>query len=492
MQRPLPETGNESIVERSVTSATWNAAASVIQVGVGLARSILLARLLRVDTFGVYAMAGSIVRLSAVLPGFGMGDAFLHRAPETQDEDQAAAVWLTLKLIFGSVWALLLALGALRFATGQDRVALVTITLTYLGTLLTAIPQQILVRRVEHRRLAVLQSVDVLASAITAILLAWRGVELWALLSTDIMTMVLSVLLLYVWRPVWRPHLAWAPSAMRYFLRFGSRSLLAKVLLRASDQVDDLWTGAYLGESPLGLYSRAYAFATYPRSILAASVDKVAGGTYAELAANRRRLSQAFFRTNAFLVRTGFFLAGLLASIAPELIRLLLGTKWLPMLDAFRLMLIFTLLDPVRLTVANLFVAVGRPDKIVRARAAQLAVLVAGLFALGPWLGIAGVALAVDAMLVVGIGLLLWQAGEYVDFSLWTLFAAPGAGVGLGILAARAAIMVPGILGSPWRTGFVKTLTFMAMYSAVVLVLEGRRLREILFFVFKKVRNRKA
>ncbi|MFW6116515.1 MAG: oligosaccharide flippase family protein, partial [bacterium] len=463
-----------------------NAAASMVQVVVGLARSILLARLLPVDIFGVYAMAGSIVKLSAVLPGFGMGDAFLHRAPETRDEDQAAAVWLTLKLIFGSLWGLLLALGAFRFASGQDRVALLTITLSYYGTLLTTVPQQILVRRVEHRRLAVLQSVDVLASAMTAILLAWRGVELWALLSTDIMTMVLSVVLLYIWRPVWRPHLAWAPSAMRYFLRFGSRSLLAKVLLRASDQVDDLWTGAYLGDSPLGLYSRAYAFATYPRSILAASVDKVAGGMYAEVAENRRRLSQAFFRTNAFLIRTGFFLGGLLASIAPELIRLLLGTKWLPMLDAFRLMLVFTLLDPVRLTVANLFVAVGRPDKIVRARAAQLAVLVAGLFALGPWLGIAGVALAVDAMLVLGIGLLLWQARDHVDFSLWTLFAAPGAAVGLGILAARAAIMVPGVLGSPWRTGLVKSVTFAVAYGGLVVILERRQLLRMLDFVGRR------
>jgi PST family polysaccharide transporter len=468
-----------SLVKRSVTSVGWNLAVSFVQVAVGFVRSVLLARLLPVEVFGVYAFAGSIVTLSAILPNFGMGGAFLHRSKETEDEDRTASVHLTLKVGFTTAWMVVLSVGALVFARGQIRLALLVLTATQGGILLCQTPSLILVRRVVHRRLALLQSINIVVSALTAVLLAWGGIELWALLSTDVITLVLMVIFLYVWRPVWRPHLTWSPPAMRYFLRYGRSNVVAQALLSALDRLDDLWTGALLGDTAMGYYSRAYAFATYPRMILAQSVNKVAGGTYAEVAKERKRLSQAFFRTNALLVRSGFYLAGILALIAPESIRLLLGDKWLPMLDAFRLMLVFTLFDPIKMTVSNLFLAVGKPEEVVRARAIQLAVMLIGLFALGPRWGIAGVALAVDVMLVIGIAILLQQSRKYVDFSLRALFLVPGIGVVLSMILARAAIAIPGILGSPWRTGLMKVSVFTILYGATLFALERRQLQEM-------------
>jgi PST family polysaccharide transporter len=257
----------------------------------------------------------------------------------------------------------------------------------------------------------------------------------------------LALLGYLVYRPVWRLRLGWTWDTARYLLNFGRKSFVASILSRALDQADDLWTGTFLGDTPLGFYARAYRFAGYPRSVLAEPLNAVASGTYAELKGRRKQLSQAFFRVNAFLVRTGFLVAGLLALIAPELIRLLLGTKWLPMLLAFRLMLIFTLLDPIRGTVANLFVAEGCPEKTVRARLVQLVVLVAGLLLLGPRWGIAGVAVAADIMLGAGILLLLWQARAHVDFSVVRLFAAPTVALVTAMLAGRAAISARGVPG---------------------------------------------
>ena len=468
-----------SLAQRTITSISWNFVANLVQIVVGFVRSVLLARLLPVEVFGVYAWAYSVVMLSAVLPNFGLGSAFLHRAPETEDENQAAAAHFTLQVILTLTWAVGLILLTLIF-TGDEarRTALLWITVMAIGTRLVGTPRLILIRRVVHRRLTLIQLTSSLLSSIITIVLAWRGATLWALLSTNLVAFLVNVIGFYVWRPVWRPRLTWNPLVMRYFLRFGSRNLVASALLYALDRVDDLWVGAYLGNRAMGFYSRAYTFATYPRKVLASPINLVTIGTYAELKGDRKRLSQAFFRVNAFLVRSGFLLAGSLALIAPEFIRLLLGAKWLPMLSAFRLMLVYTLFDPFKLTVANVFVAVGKPEQIVWARSVQLAVLVAGLFLLGPLLGIAGVALAVDAMLVVGIVILLWQAQTYVDFSLVRLFVAPGVALVAGMALARGAIMLPGVLGSDWRTGFVKIVVFLTIYGAVLLALERHHLFE--------------
>jgi O-antigen/teichoic acid export membrane protein len=209
-------------------------------------------------------------------------------------------------------------------------------------------------------------------------------------------------MMLYAWRPVWKPRFAWDPEVMRYFLDFGSRNFFNAILYQALDRIDDIWVGIFLGETATGFYSKAYSFATYPRKVLAAPVNWVIGGTYAELKHDRERLSRLFRIVNSVLIRSGFFLAGLLALIAPEFIRVLLGEKWLPMLNAFRLMLVFTLFDPIKITIASVIgLAGGKPEWVLGARTAQLVLMLVGLFALRPSLGISGVAIAVDGMLVL-------------------------------------------------------------------------------------------
>jgi hypothetical protein len=113
----------------------------------------------------------------------------------------------------------------------------------------------------------------------------------------------------------------------------------------------------------------------------------------------------------------------------------------------------------------------------------QLAVLVIGLFVLGPHWGIAGVALAVDAMLVVGIALLLWMARTDVDFSLARLLVVPGSAVVLGTVLARAAIMLPGVLGSDWRTAAIKVLVFSCVYGMILLALERHQFSDMFSFL---------
>lgn len=485
-----------NLAQRSITSIAWNGLANAIKMVVFFGRSVLLSRWLPKQVFGTYATANVVVGITVYLAVFGMGGAFLHRSKETEDEAHAAAVHFTLKLIFTILWASALIAGALLFTQDDTRLAIILVTLSTAGIELTQTGSMILVRRVVHRRLALLQTVNVFATTGVALSLGWLSLQgqplngllvginaddlaLWALLGTDVATMIVSIFFLYVWRPVWRPRLAWSTETVRYYLNFGWRNFMNQVLLRALDHVDDLWTRVYLGTIPLADYSRAYTFATHPRRALGAPLNAVVGGTYAELKGNRLRLSRVFFRTNAFILRSAFLIGGLLALIAPEFIRLLLTEKWITMLSAFRLMLVFTLLDPIRQTVAHLFIAVGVPEKVGVARFTQLIVLVAGLFLLGPTFNIVGVALAVDLMLLTGIVYLLWHAREYVDFSLRRLFLAPTIALLPALLAGYAASLHPAVVGSDWYTGAAKAITFTLLYGIILLLLEYKELLDI-------------
>lgn len=465
-----------NLARRSITSVAWNSIANWASWGVLVVRSVFLARWLPVDVFGVYAMASSVMSMATIVVEFGMASAFTHRAPETEDEEETAAVHFTLKLIASFLLILVMGTGTLIFAEGPLQTALLLLTATSAVNQLTQTPQRILVRRVVHRRLSLMNIVDAALTTLVVLVLAWQGATLWALLATSISSTLIAIFALYIWKPVWRPRIMWSPKIVRYFLSFGSRSFLASLLYRALDRVDDLWVGAYLGDTALGFYSKAYSFATYPRKMLAVPVNAVAGGTYAELKTDRRRLSQAFFRVNALLIRSGFFMGGLLALVAPEFIRIVLGAKWMPMLEAFRLMLVFTLFDPIKTTIGHLFVAVGKPERLVKIRMAQLAVMVIGLYLLGRLWDIAGVALAVDAMLVLGIGLSLWYAKKYVDISIRRLLLAPFLALSVGMILGRGALLIPGILGADWRTAGAKFVVFSTIYIITLILLERRQM----------------
>jgi O-antigen/teichoic acid export membrane protein len=476
-----------NLARRSITSSTYNIAANIISTMVNLGGSIVLARLLEPEVFGVYAFAVSIVQITQTLPDFGLLGAFLNISGASERED-TRRVHFTLNVLLSAAWAIVLAAGVALLAPADTRwVFWIVIGATFTSRL-TNTPRAVLVRRVQFRRQAALQIVRAVATTVVSIGLAWCGLGLWCLLAARIVAAIVNVVAFYGIRPVWHPRLGWSPPIVRFFLKFGSKVFVSGVLLHALDRVDDIWTGAVLGDAALGFYNRAYKFAIHPRGLLAHPLNMVVAGTYARLKGDRSRLSQAFFWANALMIRINFLLAGLLALVAPDLIRLVLGAKWLPMLDAFRLMLVYSLLDPIKATTAMVISICGAPQRVLRARLIQLVIMIAGLIALGPWLGIAGVALAVDLMLVVGMGILFWEARAFVDFSLKRMLSIPTLALVLGMAAAHAAaIHTPGL---DWYTGVVKAGVFSALYAGTVLVLERDQIPK-LWGIFRQLRPKR-
>lgn len=469
-----------SLAQRTIHSIGWNAAARGVQTAVNLLRMLLLARWLPVALFGSYAGLRVIIALTVTTTSFGLSGAFIHRAPETEDEEQATAVFFSLRLLFLLAWVIIMLLLLPWLTRPGEAAPYLVLLLAMAGQSQAQVVETILVRRVAHRRIAIVQTAGALISSLVMLLLAWFNSTIWVLVWGDVVVTAVSLIGYFLWQPIWRVRFGWNPQIVRYYLNFGRRGFSAQLLYQLLDRLDDLWVRLTLGDLALGYYSRAYNFATNPRQFLAMPLSDVAGGTYAALKNDRLRLSQAFFRTNALLIRSSFFLGGLLALIAPEFIRLVLTEKWLPMLDAFRLMLIFTLLDPLKLTTASLIGYMGYPERIVRTRFIQLIVLLAGLWTLGPRWNIAGVAVAVDLMLFVGIFLFFWQAREFVDYSVWALFAMPTVSLGLALAAARASLLLPGVLGSDWRTGLVKTAVFTLTYTLTLFLTERQQLTRMI------------
>ena len=507
-----------TLAQRTARSIGWTSGASILGMFVLFARSIILARLLPVEIFGVYAGAGVAVQLPSIVAEMGFGAAFIHRSDETENESDAAATYLTLSLITRLIMLIVLVGFAFLFLHGADQLAVIVIALSNAVVIFIAPHRLILMRRVVHRRIASADIANDVLTSIFAVWLATQRQDLWPLLITNIVTSAVVIVMFGFWKPVWRLRFRWHPPANRYFIDYGIKNLSAGLLQTVLDRLDDLWTRLFLGEYAMGLYSRAYNFAIYPRMILADPINAIAIGAYAELKDDRHQRSQAFFRINALLIRSGFLLAGVIALVAPEFIRTVLGDKWLPFLPAFRLMLLFTLLEPLKHTIALLFIAMGQPEKVVRIRLIQVGVMLIGLITLSRPFNIVGVALAVDIMLIVGIVQLLWHARSIVDLSLRQLFLTPSLGLLGAFLAVRLfsgwmavdenwlhrwaaghLIGATGWIGRTWGwlaensadllNGVYKSTIFLLVYLVIFAILERDQLGKMADLVMKRTRS---
>lgn len=468
-----------TVAGRSVRAVSFRGAANGLNVVLLFVRTVVLMRLLSVELFGAYAAAAAVVLLTEVLPNFGLGAALVNRAEETEDQEEAAATHFTLRLITRSIWAVALIGVAVGSTSGPFQVALIVLTVAAWFRGLGATAHSLLTRRVEHQRIALVQIVGDLVSTVIAITLALTSGDIWALVAGNLGAAAVALVLFYGWRPVWRPQLALDPTRVNYFLAYGRKVMVGHALRQLLENMDDLWVRISIGTTGLGFYSRAYQLAGLPRRLVAPPINDVALGTFAELGGQPERLSRAFNRSIGVLTRGGFLAGGMIAAVAPELIRLVLGEKWLPMADTFRLMLVFSLLDPMRVAVGHLFTGTGRARQLITITLGQVVVLGVLMVPLGYQFGIEGVGGALAASALLGTAALLVAARKLIDVDLRQIFFVPSLALALGLASAYFAVRLPGVLGEDWRTAGVKLLAFTLSSAAVMTLLERQWMKRV-------------
>lgn len=475
---------SDAVVQKSVTGSAYSIGSSAITIVVGFVRSVLLARLLLPEHFGVFALALFFSELLARPRRFGFDDALVHR--DARGEDMASHFALQTGT---ALFSLIIALGIVpllrRLYPDQPLLAVVMVALVGLEIIkaVSSTPEVVLVKRLEFKRIAVLDVGSSVSALLIAGLLAWNGAGVWSLVGERASGIIFRFLGLWAYRRPWNITLKTNWNTIKWFLRFGWYNFLTANMNFLLDRFDDFWTGTFLGSTPLGFYSKAYEFAGYPRRVVGNPIISVFFPVFARLQYDRRRLSKAFFRVASLIVRTGFLFAGTLALVTPDFIHVLIGDKWLPMALTFQLMLVYTLLDPLQALTGRLITALGNPQSVTQAKLVQLLVFVPAVVVLAHFFGINGVAVAADLMLFLGLVMLLVRAKEYVDYSLWRMVGYPTVALSLA-LASGTIVHTMANVQRPVASLLLKAATTAIVYGAVLFLFERKQLLDAFRLVY--------
>jgi len=481
-----------SVTAKAVRGSLFSVGSSVFTLSIGFVRSLILARLLLPEHYGVVTLALFFVTLVGQLGNFGFDSALIHR----KGADERA---LSTHFVLQTGTALLLFSIALFLSPllriwypSMGGLASVFLVLAFMQILKAVgqTPRVLLEKELEFKPIAIIDLVKSLIKTVIPISMAWYGFGLWSLVAEEACEIVVFTIGVWLAHP-WRPTLNLDGRMARWYLRFGSFMLLSSFLGFVLMQFDDFWVGSILGSTALGFYSVAYNFARYPKRAISNPILQVFFPTFAKVREDRLQLSRTFYRLSSFLVRLGFLASGAFALVAPEFIRLLIGSKWLPMVTSFRLLVVYAMLLPLFEAGANLLMAVGKPELVASVRWRQILLFLPAVVLLTYWWGINGTALAADLMILTGVGFVLRQARRYVDFSLLKMFAIPSLALLGAISFAALAGQMATLEGDPLAL-LVKGGLTVILYSVTLWALEREEYLRSFRMAYNLLRAREA
>ena len=469
-----------SLTSRVQSGILWNAISVSSTYLLGLIRSVIVARLLLAEDFGLFGMALTVVAGLGALTNIGI-DISVINTKFSNDEELSRhldTIW-TVDLIRRLILALLmlaLARPAARFY-GEARVFELLLVLSLLPLLqgFQNIGLMIYRKGVNFRKIVWLElSTNLLTAVATIMLVLWTR-NVWALVLSQLVAALIGVALSYLFHP-YRPRPRLDKHSLRLALNFGKYAFLLGVLGYVMMMADNILLGRLYSAAILGTYVIAYNLAVLPLHGVATAIVNVTFPAYAEISSGNLtigedvasgsptvregnagtqplltrgvppesgRLERAFTRVFAMSSTLLALTTALLLLLGDEIVVFLYGSKWAAAGTILRILAILVFCKGHAILVSPLVVSMRGIAPDAKIKLVEAAIFLALLYPLTSRYGAVGAASAgAIAFFVMMINRLRVAASLLPNISKILLRTVLSAGVGcaLGIAVAAFAI----------------------------------------------------
>lgn len=384
---------SDGLAVSAARGVMWTGAGQVVRQIVQIVSSIVLARLLAPQEFGLLGMALFFVGFAQLLADFGLGAAIVHHQHDNP-EVLASCFWFSV-LVSGAL-AFVVALLAKPIAIfyGEPIIAGIVLVLS-VNLLITgaqAVPQASLQRDMRFGELAKAQVLGGVCGASTAVIMAALGGGVWSLVMQPLVgSCVTFMLLLYYSR--WIPSLRLKKAEFGPLMLFSGHVLGSNLLSYFTRNSDQVLIGRFLGQQPLGLYSLAYQLMLYPLQHVSSVIVRVLFPTLSQIKGDPERFSSAYLRAIGVIAFLTFPMMMGLFSVAEDFILVVFGEKWSAMLPILQIFTWVGLFQSIGTTVGTIYLASGRTDLMLKVVGGLAPVVVIAVIIGLPW-GVNGVAIA--------------------------------------------------------------------------------------------------
>lgn len=377
----------------AVKSAMWYGATRLWGQGVSWAVTLLLARLLIPGDYGLFAIALSVLAILELLQEFGLGTAIVQRQ-DLKPAEINGMFWIVTVSSFLLTAAVFAAAGPIsRFYAEPHLMWILRILcLTFFVNSLSMVPYNLLTKAIDLRHRSLAEALGTTASALVALGLAWFGYGVWALVYGHLARSIVITAAVGVCAR-WSPGLELDFGGMRSIIAFGIRVAGTHFVGSLSPTATTFILARVLGATAVGLFSMAQGLADGPHRVSTAVINQLSLPVFSKLQSDTPTLRGYFLKISKYVVAVSVPIQTGLVLVAPDLVPVLLSSKWAGIVVPFQLFCLESMFVTFTLTCSPLLIARDRAHVLfVRSVISMVALCIAA--AAGAPLGLVGVAAA--------------------------------------------------------------------------------------------------
>jgi len=361
--------------------------------------SVVLARILAPDDFGVVALALIFIAIANIFVQSGLNTALIQKK-DADDLDFSSVFWASLGISFIAYAVFFFAAPFIADFYGKEILVPVTrvLALTIPIGVLNSIQNAYVSRHMMFKKLFYRSFGAMIPSGIAGIVAALYGAGIWAIVIQQISISILNIAILWVVVP-WHPSFKFSGTRLKSLFSFGWKLLCSSLLDACYSNLRGLIIGKVFTPADLAYYNRGDHFPNLVVNNINHSIQSVmlpSLSAYQDDRPMMKKLMRRSIVTTSFLILP--MMAGL-AVLAKPLILFLLGEKWLPCVPFVQIYCFIYAFRPIHTSNLSAINAMGRSDIFLKLEIIKefvgIGILLGSLFLFNSPLGIAyGAALA--------------------------------------------------------------------------------------------------
>jgi lipopolysaccharide exporter len=466
------------LMPESVAAVGQGFAWKAVQLGAGqgllLLRTLVLARLLAPDDFGLWAIALVTMHTVSSLSELGITHALIYKAQSEPEQYHAAWSLGLVRSILISLTLFALA-PAIAAASAEPRsVALIRGLALY--PLIESLASVNIVRLtigMNFRSIALARLPAVAVDVCVAIALA-GSLGVWAMVAGQLSGGVAYVVLSYIVAP-WRPRLSMNMAAISTLFSYGRWITLSSWVIVIGGGLISVLISRRLGAAALGVYFLASRLAFTPNQIASNVVGEVAFPAFSRL---RNDVVKSAEMCRVVVVATMALLTPLYAMLivlAPYLARDVLGARWEASAPIIQILAVAGVVSCLTDAVIPIFKGLGHPRFVAGVESLQSLLLILLVWTLAGPLGVAGAAAAWIPATVAALVLAAVVTARVLPGALTGLLRPASAIVFTSICGALVALAMMQLVSGP--AGLVAAGALGALVAAIQIVMLDMRFR---------------
>lgn len=457
----------------------WEGGAALIGQGMSFLVSLLLARLLAPEYFGLISIATLAINSLVFLQELGFGSALIYRQKDVAAAANtahwtilASSALLYVVAFVASPWV------AKFFRSPEVTPVLRVLALSIVISSFSRVPYTLLAKELDFRKKVLPEIASSFIGNLASLGLALVGWTVWALVAGELVSASLLTILIYAVSP-WRPKLQFVRSLFRELFGYGKHIAVSQLLIFGITNIDDLFVGRMLGQAALGQYGLAYKISNTPATNIARLVTRVTFPAFSILQTDVPRMRNAFFRQVRYVAALSVPIGVGTVIFAHDFVYVVLNEAWAPAIVPMQILAVYGVIRSVASNMGIIFQAGGKPQwlsSIALWRFVTMAVL---LYPFIKWGGLVGVSLLSAGIAMVDFVIAAYLADKILQARMVTYAIIAGPMLLYALLAGALGYLVNKLLLAQGLWDVAALLAGGAVLVAVYALLTWWRDREL-------------